>query len=215
MNPKYDFDVISFGMRLKNIRKFYGYTQQEVVDKVGLSDVKSLQNWELGKQFPTIDNAVRLAMFYNMTIGELLEDESYRIWEKKRAYRKHQIEIVEVPNKIEVFFEFYEDRYFDRYELWVFDEFAQVKYCWMTIQRVISYEEFKTSMMSQCDEIVAEYRKWLFSVLDATDDDRKIKENIEGKMKCEQAGMACPGCVCVDGVAGRVVYFDNLEEDES
>ena len=79
MGNKRDFDLISFGLRLKAIRKFYGYTQREVAEGIGISDEKSIRNWENGKQLPGIDNAVNLAKFYGMSVGEILEDEAYRI----------------------------------------------------------------------------------------------------------------------------------------
>lgn len=204
MNKKYKFDAISFGMRLCKIREFNGLTQEKAAEAVDVS-VKSIQNWEHGDKMPGIDNMVALAELYHMTVGEILEDEAYRIFEKKADARKRSIEIIEIPNKLETFMEITEDRYFDRYEVWVWDEFASYKYMFMSIQKLIPYDELKTSMLNQVEDMVLEYRTWLFDVLTDSEEDQIIKEQIEKKIKCENAGMAARGAVCIDGV---VHYFD-------
>lgn len=199
MNSKYDFDTISFGMRLTEIRKFYGRTQEEIADKVGVS-VKSVQNWENGSKMPTVDNIVALAMCYGMTVGEIIEDESYRIFKKKADCRKHSIEIIEVANRLEVFVEFAEDRFYDRYEAWVWDELSLYKYMFASSQKLISYEQFKTGILEQADEMVEEYRKWLFENADGMKNGKGIKSQLEKKIKCESLGMADNGATFVDGI---------------
>ena len=47
---------------------------------------------------------VAIAELYHMTVGEILEDEAYRIFEKKADARKRSIEIIEIPNKLETFY---------------------------------------------------------------------------------------------------------------
>lgn len=204
MNNKYKFDAISFGMQLTKIREFNKLTQEKAAEALNVS-VKSIQNWEHGDKMPGIDNMVALAGLYNMTVGEILEDEAYRIFEKKADARKRSIEIIEIPNKLETFMEITEDRYFDRYEVWVWDEFAGFKYMYISVQKVVSYDELKTSMLNQAEEMVLKYRTWLFDVLTNSEEDLVIKEQIEKKIKCENAGMVARGAVCIDGV---VHYFE-------
>ena len=217
MNNKYDFDLYSFGLRLKKIREFYNYTQEQLAEELDIS-LKSVQNWENGKKMPGIDNIVNLARCYNMAVGEILEDEPYRIWNKKKDSRKRSIEILEAPDKIEVYIEITEDRYYDRYEVWVFDEIARQKYMWTSMQKVISFEEIKEVVLNQSEEIVRDYREWLFSILTDDEKDISIKEQIKGKMRCEAAGITAPGAVCVNGITGSIVYFDfgldDLHEEE-
>ena len=164
MNPKYKFDAISFGMRLQKIRNFYEKTQEDVAEYVGVS-VKSVQNWEKGDKLPGIDHVVLLGQCFNMTVGEILEDEAYRIFEKKADARKRIIEIVEVPGRIEAFIEFAEDRYYDRYEAWIWDEYANIKYLCMSVAKLISYEEFKNSVLYQADSFLEEYRERFIETL--------------------------------------------------
>lgn len=204
MNDKYKFDSISFGMRLAEIRKFYKMTQEEVAEQLGVS-TKSVQNWEKGKKLPTIDNLVFLADCFGMTTGEILEDEAYRIFEKKVDSRKRTIETLEVEGKIEVFIEFTEDRYFDRYEVWVWDDLAKYKYMFRSCQKFISYRDFKRGMLEQAGDIVSEYRDWLFNVLSDSKEDKLIKEAIADKMKAEKMSMASKGAVW-NGF-GKVMYF--------
>ncbi len=208
MNEKYKFDAVSFGMRLSEIRKFNNKTQEEVAEYVSVS-TKTVQNWEHGSKMPGIDNMVSLAECFNMTVGEILEDEAYRIFEKKFHNRKRSIEIIEVENKIEVFMEFCEDRYFDRYELWVWDELAEFKYLYQSVQKLVSYADFKSSMIEQSEVIVDAYRKWLFSILTDTKNDVFIKQAIEDKIKAENLGMASNGAIW-NGF-GKVIYCDERE----
>ena len=208
MNEKYKFDAVSFGMRLSEIRKFNNKTQEEVAEYVSVS-TKTVQNWEHGLKMPGIDNMVSLAECFNMTVGEILEDEAYRIFEKKFHNRKRSIEIIEVENKIEVFMEFCEDRYFDRYELWVWDELAEFKYLYQSVQKLVSYADFKSSMIEQSEVIVDAYRKWLFSILTDTKNDVFIKQAIEDKIKAENLGMASNGAIW-NGF-GKVIYCDERE----
>lgn len=208
MNEKYKFDAVSFGMRLSEIRKFNNKTQEEVAEYVSVS-TKTVQNWENGSKMPGIDNMVSLAECFNMTVGEILEDEAYRIFEKKFHNRKRSIEIIEVENKIEVFMEFCEDRYFDRYELWVWDELAEFKYLYQSVQKLVSYADFKSSMIEQSEVIVDAYRKWLFSILTDTKNDVFIKQAIEDKIKAENLGMASNGAIW-NGF-GKVIYCDERE----
>ncbi len=203
MNEKYKFDSISFGMRLAKIRQFYNMTQEQVAEYVDVS-VKSIQNWEKGFKMPGIDNLVSLAECFGMAAGEILEDEAYRIFEKKINSRKRSIEIIEVKDKIEVFIEFSEDRFFDRYELWVWDDLAKFKYLYQSIEKKISYSDFKDNMLAESDLIVTKYREWLFSVLTNSEEDKLIKEAIKDKMKGEKLGMAAEGAVW-NGL-GKVLY---------
>jgi|GEM_PF-3234692 len=209
MNNKYKFDSISFGMRLAEIRKFYNMTQEHIAENINVS-VKSIQNWENGKKIPSIDNLVSLANCFGMAIGEILEDEAYRIFEKKITSRKRSIEIIGVPNKLEVFFEFCEDRYFDRYELWVWDELAKYKYMYQSIAKLISYDSFKNGMLEESDMIVSKYREWLFSVLSDNEEDKLIREAIQDKIKGETLGMASAGAIW-NGF-GKIINFDCEDE---
>lgn len=205
MNDKYKFDAVSFGMRLSQLRTFYKKTQEEVAEYVNVS-TKTVQNWEHGSKMPGIDNIVSLAECFNMSVGEILEDEAYRIFGKKAHSRKRSIEIIGVKNKIEVFMEFCEDRYLDRYELWVWDELARYKYLFQSVQKLISYADFKDSMLNQSDDIVDTYRKWLFTVLTDTEEDELIRKAIEDKIKGEKSGMASENAIWSD--FGEIQYFD-------
>ncbi|MCR4934649.1 MAG: helix-turn-helix domain-containing protein [Lachnospiraceae bacterium] len=204
MNDKYKFDLVSFGMRLQEIREFYGMTQQELADKLDVQP-KSVSNWERAFKLPGIDNIVELAQIYNMSVGEILEDEAYRIFLKKSKFRKRSIEIVEMKGKIEFFMEFTEDRYYDRYEAWVWDELMNYKYlCCSTGKRYVSYNMFKESMLGDVESIASDYRNKMMSLLTDNDYDIMVKNELKKKIECEDAGKAKPGSVFVNG---RVICF--------
>ncbi len=50
-----------------------------------------------------------LADLYCMRIGEILQDEDYRIFNKRYKNRIHTIETFEIPGKIETYAEISED----------------------------------------------------------------------------------------------------------
>ncbi len=208
MNDKYKFDSVSFGIRLSKIRKFHKKTQDQIAEYLDVS-TKTVQNWEHGAKMPGIDNIVSLAEYFNMSIGEILEDEAYRIFEKKLCSRKRSIEIIPVESKIELFMEFCEDRYMDRYELLVWDEAAKYKYLYVSVKKLIPYTDFKKSLIEQSDVIADTYRKWLFSILTTSEEDVSIKKIIEDKIICENKGMASKGAVWGD--FGYIIYFDDDE----
>ena len=204
MNNKYDFDLISFGIRLKEIRKFNHITQEEAADSLNVS-VKTVQNWENGIKAPSVDNLMYLADLYGMRIGEILQDEDYRIFTKRYKCRIRTIETFEIPGKIETFAEITEDNYFDNYQIWIFDSFANHKRMHASMQRLVTYDEVKEYIIANADMITSEYREWLLSVLsDSDENDRHIRRAIEEKSKCESSGMYAPGCVFIDGT----IYYN-------
>ena len=79
--------------------------------------------------------------------------------------RIRTIETFEIPGKIETFAEICEDNYFDNYQIWIFDSFSNHKRMHASMQRLVTYDEVKEYIISNSDNIVAEYREWLLSVL--------------------------------------------------
>ena len=60
-----------FRDRIIKLRKFYGYTQQEAADKIGVPR-STLANYERGGREPDIRNMAMLARFYKVSIDYLL-----------------------------------------------------------------------------------------------------------------------------------------------
>ena len=60
-----------FGKNLRDNRKFYCLTQQQLADRLHLNR-KVISNWELGKAEPGLDDLKALAKFFDMTVDELL-----------------------------------------------------------------------------------------------------------------------------------------------
>ena len=127
MNKKYDFDLISFGMRLRHIRETYHMKQAEVAENVGVS-TKTVQNWENGQKMPGIDNLYALAGYYNVSVAEILHDESYRLFNDRKDSRFKILETLYIPGTVETFFEFQEDNKDDYYAAWIFDPLTKYKY---------------------------------------------------------------------------------------
>ena len=57
---------------LKDLRKQFQYTQNYVAAQLGIS-YQSYQHYEWGVTVPTLQNFIKLAKLYNLSLDELLE----------------------------------------------------------------------------------------------------------------------------------------------
>lgn len=62
------------GEFLATLRKEDGYTQQDVADKLNISD-RTLSSWETGRTEPDLSSLAALADFYGLTVDEILRGE--------------------------------------------------------------------------------------------------------------------------------------------
>ena len=62
--------MISFGERLRNLRRDAGLTQDELASRTHLSQT-AISNWESGNRIPNIDYAIILAKFFFVTLDYL------------------------------------------------------------------------------------------------------------------------------------------------
>lgn len=60
--------------RLLELRKAYGYSQETLAEKIGVSR-QAISKWERGESSPDTDNLIALANVYGITLDELLEGE--------------------------------------------------------------------------------------------------------------------------------------------
>ena len=58
---------MDFQTRLTNIRRSKGFTQKQVADGIGISEV-GLQNYENGRRKPAFDVLISLADFYDVSL---------------------------------------------------------------------------------------------------------------------------------------------------
>lgn len=56
---------------LSSLRKLYGYTQEELAEKVSVSR-QSVAKWESGESTPDINICSKLAKLYNVTLDDLV-----------------------------------------------------------------------------------------------------------------------------------------------
>lgn len=60
-----------YGQKLKEIRKLYGYSTNDIYKKTGISTA-NIAHWENDKTIPNIYFIEKLANFYNISIDELI-----------------------------------------------------------------------------------------------------------------------------------------------
>ena len=62
--------TIEVADRLVKLRKKYGYSQEELADKLGLSR-QAVSKWERAEASPDTDNLICLAKLYGVSLDEL------------------------------------------------------------------------------------------------------------------------------------------------
>lgn len=67
-------DQIKIGHFLKEIRKDSGLTQEQLAEKLGVSN-RSVSRWENAKNMPDFDLVIELANLYGISIEEILNGE--------------------------------------------------------------------------------------------------------------------------------------------
>ena len=68
--------LYEFSKIIKDLRLQYGYTQRCVAEKLGIS-YQSYQAYELGIAVPTLQNFLKLANFYDVSLDFLVGEKTY------------------------------------------------------------------------------------------------------------------------------------------
>ncbi len=66
------YELKNLPKNLKNLRKQFEYTQSYVAAQIGIS-YQSYQAYEWGVTVPTLQNFIKLAKLYDVSLDELLE----------------------------------------------------------------------------------------------------------------------------------------------
>lgn len=65
-------ELNNLAKNLKDLRKQFGYTQTQVAEKIGIT-CSSYQAYEWGVTVPTLQNFIKLAKLYEISLDDLLE----------------------------------------------------------------------------------------------------------------------------------------------
>lgn len=98
--------TIEIADRLVKLRKKYGYSQEELADKLGLSR-QAVSKWERAEASPDTDNLICLAKLYGVSLDELLatdEDIDTIVQEQVKEDTPAQEEKVEINKDDHVIF---------------------------------------------------------------------------------------------------------------
>ncbi|MBQ9265812.1 MAG: helix-turn-helix domain-containing protein [Bacilli bacterium] len=82
------------GERLTKYRKKYGYSQEALADKLGVSR-QAISKWETGESAPDTDNLIALAKLYNVKIDDLLNVDPEDLNNKDNKDRRDKVIINE------------------------------------------------------------------------------------------------------------------------
>lgn len=75
--------------RLFEYRKAYGYSQEELAEKIGVSR-QAISKWERGESSPDTENLIALSRLYNVTIDEMINTENEPVKAEKAAEEKYE-----------------------------------------------------------------------------------------------------------------------------
>lgn len=65
-------ELYNLAKNLKTLRRQYGYTQTNVADALGIT-YQSYRAYECGIAVPTLQNFIKLAKFFDVSLDDLLE----------------------------------------------------------------------------------------------------------------------------------------------
>src|SRR5262249_50897495 len=74
---------MDFRATLQKLRKEKGLSQSKLAERAGVS-LRTLQNWELGRNTPRIDAIVKLANALDVEVSKLIEKPAARRRKRKR-----------------------------------------------------------------------------------------------------------------------------------
>jgi len=68
-------EPIRFGEKLRSLRKAHGYTMHQLKDALGYKSQSWISEVETGKTRPSVEFAIKVARFFNVSLDDLLKDE--------------------------------------------------------------------------------------------------------------------------------------------
>ena len=94
--------TIEIADRLVKLRKKYGYSQEELADKLGLSR-QAVSKWERAEASPDTDNLICLAKLYGVSLDELLAtDEDIDTIVEEQVKPEPEVQAEEAPKQDKV-----------------------------------------------------------------------------------------------------------------
>lgn len=92
MNELQEEEGLAFGNRLLNLRSKAGYSQEQLGELLGVSR-QAISRWESGQGKPEIDNIVKLAQIYRVSIDYVLtgEEPSLPVWESPNISPRREL----------------------------------------------------------------------------------------------------------------------------
>ncbi|RPK04765.1 helix-turn-helix domain-containing protein [Priestia endophytica] len=73
---------MNLGEQLKDLREKHNMSREDLAQKMNVSR-QAVYKWETNKDYPDIDNLIRLSDLYEVTLGELIKGDP--VFQKKIA----------------------------------------------------------------------------------------------------------------------------------
>ena len=65
--------IIKFGQKIKKARELRGVSQDRLAQELNLSRI-SINNYEQGKQAPNLETAIKIALYLDINLGDLVKE---------------------------------------------------------------------------------------------------------------------------------------------
>lgn len=65
--------LVKFGLEIKKARELRGVSQGKLAQELNLSRI-SINNYEQGKQAPNLDTAIKIALYLDINLGDLVKE---------------------------------------------------------------------------------------------------------------------------------------------
>lgn len=84
-----------YNEKIRELRKSYGITLKQITTYLGIS-IQAYQKYENGKGYPTIENLIKIASLYGVSIDYILD---YQIDKNKATELLEEVRHIKAANK--------------------------------------------------------------------------------------------------------------------
>ena len=77
-------ELTKIGQFIAELRKEHGYTQEQLGDKIGVTN-KTISRWETGMYLPPVDALLMISELFDVSINEILSGKKLSVEEYKEA----------------------------------------------------------------------------------------------------------------------------------
>ena len=90
-------ELTKIGQFIAELRKEHGYTQEQLGDKIGVTN-KTISRWETGMYLPPADTLLMISELFDVSINEILSGKKLSVEEYKEAAEENLKQTIKVSS---------------------------------------------------------------------------------------------------------------------